>query len=55
MPPKKNPQDLGRRERQILDVIFRLGEAPVADVLALLPDEFARVRVTRITVGRRQV
>jgi predicted transcriptional regulator len=38
MPPKKNPQDLGRRERQILDVIFRLGEASVADVLAQLPD-----------------
>jgi predicted transcriptional regulator len=38
MPPKKNPQDLGRRERQILDVIFRLGEASVADVLKQLPD-----------------
>src|SRR5687767_69665 len=35
---KKTPQDLGRRERQILDVIFRLGEASVADVLEQLPD-----------------
>ena len=38
MPPKKNPHDLGRRERQILDVIFQLGEASVADVLKELPD-----------------
>jgi BlaI family transcriptional regulator, penicillinase repressor len=29
---------LGARERQILDVIFRLQEASVADVLAELPD-----------------
>jgi predicted transcriptional regulator len=34
----KNPQDLGRRERQILDVIFRQGEASVGDVLEQLPD-----------------
>lgn len=34
----KNPQDLGRRERQILDVIFRLGEASVGDVLEQLSD-----------------
>lgn len=35
---KKTAQDLGRRERQILDVIYRLGEASVADVLAQLSD-----------------
>jgi predicted transcriptional regulator len=29
---------LGRRERQIMDVIYRLEEASVADVLAQLPD-----------------
>jgi predicted transcriptional regulator len=29
---------LGARERQILDVVFRLGEASVGDVLAQLPD-----------------
>jgi BlaI family transcriptional regulator, penicillinase repressor len=28
----------GRRERQIMDVIYRLGKASVADVLAALPD-----------------
>jgi len=35
---EKNFQNLGRRERQILDVIFRLGEASVGDVLEHLPD-----------------
>jgi predicted transcriptional regulator len=29
---------LGRRERQIMDVVFRRGRATVADVLADLPD-----------------
>ncbi|HSE50057.1 MAG TPA: BlaI/MecI/CopY family transcriptional regulator [Terriglobales bacterium] len=29
---------LGRRERQIMDVLYRLGKASVADVLAALPD-----------------
>ena len=30
--------DLGRRERQIMDVVFRRGRATVAEVLADLPD-----------------
>ncbi len=30
--------DLGRRERQIMEVLFRLGRATVSDVLAKLPD-----------------
>ena len=30
--------DLGRRERQIVDVVYRLGRATVAEVLAELPD-----------------
>lgn len=30
--------DLGRRERQIIDVVYRLGRATVADVRAELPD-----------------
>ncbi|MES2794151.1 MAG: BlaI/MecI/CopY family transcriptional regulator [Planctomycetota bacterium] len=32
------PHDLGRRERQIMDVIYRLGSASVKEVLQLLPD-----------------
>jgi len=38
MAREKNLQNLGRRERQILDVIFRLGEASVGDVLEHLSD-----------------
>lgn len=30
--------ELGRRERQIMDVLFRLGKATAAEVLAALPD-----------------
>jgi predicted transcriptional regulator len=37
-PPKTLPADLGRRERQILEVVYRLGRAGVADVRAELPD-----------------
>jgi BlaI family transcriptional regulator, penicillinase repressor len=35
---KKTAQDLGRRERQIMDAIFQLGEASVGDVRKSLPD-----------------
>jgi predicted transcriptional regulator len=38
MGKKKSQRDLGRRERQIMDVIFQLGEASVGDVLERLPD-----------------
>ncbi len=32
------PPDLGRRERQILEAVYRLGRATVTDVRAELPD-----------------
>jgi BlaI family penicillinase repressor len=32
------PEQLGRRERQILEAVYRLGAASVNDVLADLPD-----------------
>jgi len=32
------PSDLSRRERQIMDVLFRLGEASAADVQDAMPD-----------------
>ena len=32
------PADLGRRERQIIEVVYRLGRASVAEVRAELPD-----------------
>jgi BlaI family penicillinase repressor len=34
----KTPQNLPRRERQILEIIYQLGEASVSDVLARMPD-----------------
>ena len=41
---------LSRRESQIMDVIFRLGEASVADVVARMPDSPAYNSV-RVTLG----
>jgi predicted transcriptional regulator len=38
MPKRKSPLDLGRRERQIMEVMFELGEAAVGDVRERLPD-----------------
>ncbi|MBN2292882.1 MAG: BlaI/MecI/CopY family transcriptional regulator [Pirellulales bacterium] len=38
MGKKKTQRDLGRRERQIMDAIFQLGEASVAQVRGRLPD-----------------
>jgi BlaI family penicillinase repressor len=38
MPKATQPDTLGRRERQIMDVVHRLGSASVADVRAALPD-----------------
>ncbi len=35
---KKTPFDLGRRERQILEAVYALGQASVSDALAALPD-----------------
>jgi predicted transcriptional regulator len=32
------PLDLGRRERQLMEVVYRLGRASAAEVLAELPD-----------------
>ena len=38
MPRKRDMPELARRERQIMDVIFKLGEATVGEVLERLPD-----------------
>lgn len=35
---EQNPLDLGRRERQIMDVVYAKGQASVGEVLAALPD-----------------
>ena len=44
------PTDLSRRERQIIDVIYRLGEAGAAEVVEHLPDRPAYNSV-RVTLG----
>ena len=36
--PRPTPPTLSRRERQIMDVVYRLGEATAADVHAALED-----------------
>ena len=41
---------LSRRERQIMDVVYQLGEADVADVAARLPDRPA-YNAVRVTLG----
>lgn len=38
MAKARDDRDLGRRERQILDIVHRLGEAAVGDVLAEMAD-----------------
>lgn len=38
MGKKKSQRDLGRRERQIMDVVFELCEASVGDVRGRMPD-----------------
>lgn len=35
---RPNPLDVGRRERQIIEVVYRLGKASVTDVHTRLPD-----------------
>ena len=51
MPDSKSAQlsaKLTRRERQIMDVLYRDGEATVADVMAQIPDppSYSAVRAT---------
>lgn len=36
--PKDLPTALSRRERQVMDILYRLNEATVAEVMADLPD-----------------
>lgn len=38
MTQSEAPQELGRRERQIMDIVFRLGQASVAEVRRELAD-----------------
>jgi len=46
---------LSRRESQIMDIVYRLGEASVADVVGHMPDEpaYNSVRVTLSILERK--
>src|SRR3970040_122257 len=37
-PTPPNPLDVGRRERQIIEIVYRLGRASVSEVLEALPN-----------------
>ena len=38
MPKRTEPADLSRRERQVVDILYRRGEATVAEIMEDLPD-----------------
>lgn len=46
--PRPRPTELSRRERQIMDVLYRLDEATVGEVAKELPDrpDYNAIRVT---------
>jgi BlaI family transcriptional regulator, penicillinase repressor len=51
-----SPLHLGKRERQIVEALYRLGEAPVAQVRAALPDppSYSAVRaILNVLVDKR--
>lgn len=56
--PKDNPTALSRRERQVMDILYRHGEATVAEVMADLPDPptYSAVRsVLRILMEKKMI
>jgi predicted transcriptional regulator len=56
--PHASPEALSRRERQVMDIIFRRGEATVAEVMADLPDPptYSAVRsVLRILAEKNMI
>ena len=54
---KTSPLDLGKRERQIAEAVYRLGEASVAEVREALPDPpgYSSVRAMLGLLVRKQV
>ena len=57
MPPKDSLFDLGKRERQIVEAVYRLGEASVSDVLAAIadPPSYSTVRAMLGTLVQKDV
>jgi predicted transcriptional regulator len=55
MSTRTDPADLSRRERQVVEILYRRGEATVAEIMADLPDPptYSAVRsVLRILVEK---
>ena len=57
MAPKDLLFDLGKRERQIVEAVYRLGEASVSEVLAELadPPSYSSVRAMLGTLVQKEV
>ena len=57
MPPKDPLFDLGKRERQIVEAVYRLGEASVSEVLAEIadPPSYSSVRAMLGTLVQKDV
>ena len=56
--PKDIPTALSRRERQVMDILYRRGEATVAEVMADLPDPptYSAVRsILRILMEKEMI
>jgi BlaI family transcriptional regulator, penicillinase repressor len=57
MPRSSSPLDVGKRERQIVEAVYRLGEASVAQVRAEVPNppSYSAVRAILTTLVGKKV
>ena len=57
MPPQPEPADLSRRERQVMDILHRRGEATVAEIMEDLPDPptYSAVRSVLRILGEKRL
>jgi predicted transcriptional regulator len=55
--PKPSPEDLSRRERQVMDALHRRGESTVAEILGDIPDppSYSAVRSILRILGEKQL
>ncbi len=57
IPVPKPPEDLTRRERQVMDILHRRSESTVAEIMAELPDPptYSAVRSILRILGEKQL
>ena len=57
MPPQPDAADLSRRERQVMDILHRRGEATVAEIMEDLPDPptYSAVRSVLRILGEKRL